>query len=199
MSLRGRPSDTEIEQLPDAVDGDHHVLGVDVSMDEPQRRAVGVPELVSMVQRSADVRDRAERDGRRERLRRGVLENPRTGQPFHILHRQVIDAIHLTEAVDVSDVRMSEPCGDPRLVHEHHDEILRLRHVRQDALERHLTFQALDSSLGGEIHLRHTAASDPPDELIVAEETILFGHTSPRECVEHLSTSYHNTLALTGE
>ncbi len=92
-------------------------------MDDPERGAVEVTELVGVVEPLQDL----ERDERHERLAEPtrLLQEPTEGLPLQVLHRDEVLAAGLPRLVGVDDVRMVQACGEARLVEQHLDQ----RHV----------------------------------------------------------------------
>ena len=86
-----------------------------------------------------------------------------------VLERDVVAGVDDAEVEDLRDVRVVQLNRDLRLVDEHADEVLVLRDVRQDALDRDQALEALDTVGLGPEHLGHTADVDPLEEIVLSE------------------------------
>ena len=96
------------------------------------------------------------------------------------LHRDEVVVLDLSELVDVDDVRVRELRGELGLAEEHLHEVRRVGEVRQDALDRDASIEALEPALLGEEHLGHAAARDAPEQDVLAEPNACVGwHVAP--------------------
>ncbi len=86
-------------------------------MDEAERLAVVVPQVVRVGQGRRRLPHEVERLLRREASRR-AQQQVLQGRAVHQLHRQHIAPVDPGELEDVDDVRVLEAGADPRLVHE---------------------------------------------------------------------------------
>ena len=89
-----------------------------------------------------------------------------------VLHRDVVALLDPAEVEDLDDVRVGEAGHHLGLVHEHVQELLVLREVRQDALDRDDLLEALDAGALGLEDLGHAADRHPVDELVGAEAVV---------------------------
>ncbi len=88
---------------------------------------------------------------------------------MHVLHRDVVGALDLSEVVDLRDVGVVQEGGDPRLVEEHVNELFLLREVRKNSLHHHLLLEAHHSPLACEVDLAHPAGGELLDQFIATE------------------------------
>jgi hypothetical protein len=158
----------EVEQLRDAVEADHDVLGVHVAVHDRER----VPRLIGagvrVMQRARDVGEdlHDERD-------RQQIEPP--GQQIaerdaaHPLHREEERAGRLAELVDRADVRMRQVHTQLRLVHEHLDHPRILRVVGEDALHHDVALDRPRARLAREEDLGHAARREPTDDVVAPD------------------------------
>src|SRR6185503_8417129 len=77
--------------------------------------------------------------------------------PIDVLHdEEVRVVVRPRDVEDLDDVRVLEEQRQPRLVEEHRDELLVLRQVRQDALDRDRLLEPLHRLRHAAKHLGHT-------------------------------------------
>jgi hypothetical protein len=75
----------------------------------------------------------------------------------------------LPELEDGRDVRVVELTGDLRFVDEHLDEVVVLRHRRQNPLDGEELLEAFDAEGLRHVHLRHAANRDALQQQVLAE------------------------------
>jgi hypothetical protein len=166
--------DAEIDDLHRALVRDEEVLRRDVAVDHVHRLAAIVAELVRRVEPLRgfrhDARDQRELVRRpRRRILRALAQEPRHRLAEQILHRDVVRPVGFTEVEHVADVRVADPRRDARLVEEHLGELLLLREVRVNALERDELLEPRRAGDAREIHRRHPARRELEHELIPPE------------------------------
>lgn len=138
-------------------------------MDEVERVASCVAELVSGVDARAGLRDDRRGNGHRnggsalERLR----QKARDGVSFEVLHDLEELAPFRAELENVNHVRMTESGDDVRFLHEHAREARKQRKMRQNALDRYRAFEPEWPAQTREKHFGHTARRKLADDLIV--------------------------------
>ncbi len=142
-----------------------------VAVHDAERRAVGAALVVRVAEPARRLRDDVRGDGHRHAA---AAPGRRLAQPAEVdavdqLHRQVVAAVDLAEVEHLGDIDVRERAGDARLVDEHGDELARAVEHRQDALERHLLFEAGRALIDGAEHLGHAALGEALDEEILAE------------------------------
>ena len=147
---------------------DEHVAGRHVAVHERERAALVVARAVRVLERAEDGEDDVEADVERDVLaaRRGGADEARAGRPVDVLHRHVELAVLLAEVEHLDDVRVAEARADARLVDEHGDEVRVARELREDALDGDDLLEAVRAAAAREIHLRHPARRDPPEQLV---------------------------------
>ncbi len=156
--------DAEVDQLHFAAVPDEDVLRADVAVDDAEQLAAFTPRLVSSVEALGG----AERDVGGElgsELARSLPEaghQRRQGDPMHVLHGQVVEAVLLAELVDAHHVRVPDPNRDQRLVDEPPHRLPVGGEVRVDHFDRNGFVRA---GAGGEIEGRHPALRDAGDQL----------------------------------
>jgi hypothetical protein len=179
----GRLRDPEVDDLHRTVVRHEHVVRGDVAVHDVQRCSVVVGELVRMVQPREHIGD----DGV-EHLAREVrseaahaLHHAVHGLALEELHREEVLAALVAELEELDHVRVREPRGDARLVHEHRDELGILGEVAPELLDdRELREARSDRPLdGGEEHVGHAAVSQLGDQPIRAEGAGVVGHEPP--------------------
>ena len=170
--LRVALGDTEVDDLHVTRERDDDVLRRDVSMHDVE---LGAVELVLLV-RIRETGAHAEHD--RERVLERELEDVRLlhlaherAEVFsvHVLHRDEVLTVDLTDVEDLDDVRMRERCRDARLVEQHVDERLVLVHRRKDPFDDEELLESRDALLDREEQLRHASRRELADERVLAE------------------------------
>ena len=97
-----------------------------------------------------------------------------------VLHRDVEVLVVLAELEHLDDVRVRQLHRDPRLVHEHVDELGVLAHGGQDLLDRQQALEAFHAERLGDEHLCHPAHGNALEEKIVPEsDGLLHGGEAP--------------------
>jgi hypothetical protein len=147
------------------------VAGVDVAMDDAERRLGLVDELVSSVQALGDARAEPCRKGDRHLvpLHDEHIPDVRIGASGQELHRDeaVVPGDSVLEGTD--DVRVREPREDLRLVDEHALELLVVGELVADHLQRDAFFAAVPERGAPDVDARHPAAADLGPHLVLAE------------------------------
>ena len=115
--------DAEVEDLHHAVLADHHVLGLDVAMDEPA--------LVRRLERARDVDEPAQRRGERQL---GAADELAERRPDHVFHREVEAAGGLADVEDRDDVRVAERGDGARLAKEPRRELADVRRLAGESV-----------------------------------------------------------------
>jgi hypothetical protein len=164
-----RLGDAEVDQLDRAVVRGDQVGRRHVAVDDVERAPVTVAQLVGVVEPGARVGPDARHQHVRHALGLGMLDEVAGVDPVDVLHGDEVVLVHLSEVVDVDDVGVRELRGQARLVEEHPDEVLRIDEMRQDPLHGDHALEALRAALAREEHLRHAAASQSLDELVLTE------------------------------
>ncbi len=80
-----------------------------------------------------------------------------------VLHRQEVDALHLTHVVHAADVRMGDLPGDPHLVEEALQSTGVLLELLRKELERH---RLAELQVVGAVDLAHPAAAEQTDDAV---------------------------------
>jgi hypothetical protein len=182
--------DAEVDELHEAVEGEHHVAGLDVAVDDGAWASARVQVRVGGVQAQADVAKHPRGDGEREPL-------PFRGQRrTHGAERLAGDELHreeqlarlrvLPEVEHLAEVGVVQLGAHLRLVEEHGDEVLVARDVGENALERDELLETARPLQPREEQLGHAADGEPGDELIPtdalpAEDAVVHGrrHCAP--------------------
>ena len=145
--------DPEVGDLHAPVRGHHHVLGLEVAVDDSGR-----------VGRGQAGQHPFEHAGR---LREG--QPPHDGperSALEPLHGDIAGALVLEELVDGDDIRMAERPGQPRLAEEALD-AARIGGVKRgELLERHV---AVEVGLPGQVDERHAAPADLTEQLVAPD------------------------------
>jgi hypothetical protein len=127
--------------------------------------------VVRVVEPLADLHDDEAglRDRHRLALRARAIEDRAHVTSVDVLERDVIAVVDDTEVEDLSDVRVVQLDRDLRLVDEHADELLVLRDVGQDPLDRDQPLEALHAVGLGAKHFGHAANIDSLEQVVLAE------------------------------
>jgi hypothetical protein len=169
--LRLGLGDSEVQHLGRALVRDEDVARADVAVDEVERVALRILEVVGVVQPFA----RADQHPGDQREPEGILRLPEPAQDVghvlagDVLHRDVVDVADLVEVEDLRQVGVVHRRRQARLVEEHRDEIRVVRQRRQDALDDEQLLEAGQPALLGEEDLRHPADGDLAQEQVLAE------------------------------
>jgi len=165
-----RLGDAEVEELDLTVEGHEDVARRDVAMDDAQRRAVVVGELVRVVQTAQHARQHPEAHPPGELLPAArVVADALVAGAFQVLHRDVVATAVLADVVRLHDVGVVEARGQAGLVEEHRDEVL----LRGEAPLHHLDDDELVEVAEGppgdrEVDLRHPSVAHLGDDEIPA-------------------------------
>jgi hypothetical protein len=140
-------------------------------MDDPERIAVRLLQLVRVVEPLEDLHDDEQRDVRREPDLLLAARGERLQQvtPVHVLHRDVVLGLDLAEVVDLHDVGMSKRDAELRFLDEHPDELLVVRKRRKNTLDDDTLLEAFDTGGSGQENLGHSARTDAVVENVVSE------------------------------
>ena len=153
--IRGERAEPEVEHLDEPVPGHHHVLRLEIAVDDPG--------FVRLGDRAGDLR-RDLHDARKRQPAGGdqLVQRLAVDQ----LHRDVGDAFRTSDAVDRDDVRVIEGRSDARFA---------LEARKRCRTWRGRFFQDLDGDKAGEVgiaravDLSHAAAAKQRHEFIRAE------------------------------
>ena len=175
LGLRDLPirfRDSEVAEFDLSFVRNQDVLRRDVAVHDVELLSLPVAPAMRVVEcgghfaRDVD----GERDGQREiELASGAEDRLQVG-PFDIFHRDEVAArLNLAEVVDVHDVRMVQLGRELRLVGEHRDELVIVRDVRQDLLDRDDLLEAFHAGAARAKELGHPSARDLFEELVLTE------------------------------
>jgi hypothetical protein len=167
LDLRGA-RDAEVGQLHRAGAIDQHVARRYVPVHELERPALVVARVVRVVEGAEDREHHVQAHVERQllALRRGRADDARAGGAVDVLHRHVELTVLLAEVEDLDDVRVAQARTHPRLVDEHRHEVRIARVLRQDSFDRNDLLEAVRPPTSSKVDLRHTARSDPPEQLV---------------------------------
>jgi hypothetical protein len=178
--LSAKLGDPEIDQLDRPVVGPEHVLRADVAVDDAERRAVEVGQVVGVGQAGECVDDDLEHELVRQRP-------PDLARPIHhlaqrltieVLHCQPRLALLVADLEGLHDVGVAEPRGQARLV-EQQRAVCRCLGLCEQVAAQPLDDDELvepgHAAAHGEEHLRHAAASERGDQPIVTDDDGLHG------------------------
>ena len=140
-------------------------------MDQAQRAALLVAEVVRVVERVAHLEQHVDRDRHRHRPDGvvGLAEDLAQVAPGDHLHRDEVDAVDLTQVVGLRDVGVAQLRRQPGFAHERLHELGIAGEPRQHPLERHQALEALDAGLLRAVHRRHAASSQALEEHVGTE------------------------------
>ena len=164
----GRAGDAKVGDARGAVDADQDVVRGDVAVDDLERGAVTVGELVGGVQAGEQV----EEDAQREPERQGAPLLARADED--LVEREAIDVLHHQEDALIvllhiergHHVGVVHPRGEAGLIEEHGDEIRLLGQVRVHRFDRDLTLESAGSDGAAEVDPRHPAGGDRTEDLV---------------------------------
>ena len=176
LHLGGRLGDAEVGDLHAPVGRDHEVLGLEVAVDDAVRLRVGEPGEQAF-EHAADLRQRHPADVRAQRA------------ALDVLHRDVRRAVVLEVVVHGDDVRVRQRPGHARLAQEALGERRVGRVERAQLLERD---EPVEVGLAGEVHHRHAAATDLPEDLVAADRL----HDLRHPCVPLLLTDLGGSVVV---
>jgi hypothetical protein len=159
---------TEVGDLHRAVEADQHVVRREIAVDEADGAARAVLGLVDVRQRLQHPVGDVEADRHRHAGRGGVgpIEQGREAAPVHVLHRDVVDPVHLAVVEAAHHVLMVDVDHDLRLVAEAVHEGLVVDVVGEDGLDDAAVAQA---ARDGEEDLAHAPRREGPLEEVVPE------------------------------
>ena len=147
--------EAEVEHLEPPVRREHHVLGLQVAVQDALavRRAHGVGEC-----------DREREEALHREAARGDLLAERLA--LDELHRQEAQAVRFLDRVQHHDAGMAERGDRLRLALEALDLLRVERHLRRQHLERHAPVEA---RIEREVHLTHAARAERLEDLVRAD------------------------------
>jgi len=154
--------DAEIGDARDPVLADEHVLRRDVAVDEMERAAGVVHQLVGCMQPFERVDHDAQRNlGRKWTSLPGQASDQGVQrEPVHELHDEKQPLRTALDRERGDDVRVTNARGEPRLVEEHRDEVLLARDVRVHELQGDEPLEAALADDAREVHGGHPALRD---------------------------------------
>ena len=141
--VRDELGQAEVQDLHQPVAPDHHVLGLDVAMDDAER--VGGLEPSRRLDHEIDGESRRQRAGAHARAKRLAVDE---------FGRDEVPPIRFADVINRDDVGMVERRDAPRFPLKAPQTVFVLRKPRRDDLEREL---AAKPKILGEIHLAHPA------------------------------------------
>ena len=165
VHLIARTRDPEVGDLHPTVDREEDVVRRDVAMNQLDRNAFLVMELVSGVEPGARVGDDPRRDVRREHALRHLSDELSNGAG-HPLHDEEEASRFLPHVDDGADVRVLDRRGKARLVEEHLAVLFVERQVVVRDLERDQPFELRVPELARSPHCAHATSSDRNEQLI---------------------------------
>ncbi len=144
-------------------------------MDDAQRVAVIVRELVGGVQPREHIGEDAYRHVHRHALSAldRARDEVREGVALHVLHDDVVALLARPDLEDGHDVGVVDPRGEARLLQEHLDELGLAREVRVQALDPDEALKAARAGEATEVHGRHPSGRELRDELETVEPSVL--------------------------
>ena len=142
----------EVEDLDESVPGDHHVLGLQVAVDDPRRVRLREPR--------GDLRSDADGAPDREGLGGGKLPQRSS---VHQLHRYVGRGTRLADLVDRDDVGMVQGRGGAGLLLEARQPIRVERDLLGQDFQSHL---AAEPGVPRPVHLSHSPRAERSEDLV---------------------------------
>ena len=160
--------DAEVDELRDPRIGDEHVLRRDVAMNDRQRRALAILELVRRM-------DAAEMSARMRRTcvigsglpRRSSERRTRWSDPFDVFHREVEHAVLLAEVEDLLATFGGRCAPRSALRRGTSTRIRGCLRAEERCLEGHESLEATRPMLAREPFRRHASLSDGREQQVV--------------------------------
>jgi hypothetical protein len=175
--LHRRLGDAEVDQLDLAGRRHQHVLRRHVAVDDAHRLAAAVALAVRVVQAVGHLlgHERRHVDRHLEIALRALAQDLVEVGAVDELHHDVVGFADPPEIEGVGDVDVLQLHRDLRLVDEHLDELLVLREVRVDHLQRDELLEPRQPPGLGQVDLRHAAHRDLADQRVGAERALSHG------------------------
>ena len=163
--------DAEVEHLRDTRIGDEDVAGRDVAVNDADRFAAAVTQLVRVVKGVGDLLHHARHEPELElpHLLALLAQERQERHSLQVLHDDVQLAIGLAELVDLADVRVRELRCQPRLGDQHLAEPRVIGEVRQDPFDHEQLFEARSTLQPCEEDLAHAAGREPREQLVASQ------------------------------
>ena len=170
-ALARQAGDAEVHHLHLAGEGDHDVVGAQVTVDDAQRAAVLVLQVVGVGQATQGGGHRVDRQRDRHHPALGLEGPPDPGQvaAVDVLHGDEPVAVGAVQLVDLDDVGVVEADRDAGLVDEHGHQPRAARQGRADALDHQPLLEALDPEGPRQEHVGHATLSDALQDLVSAD------------------------------
>ena len=160
MRGRRRLGDAEVHQLHLAVVGHEHVVRADVAVNDAQRVAGVIGQLVRVVQAGQGVDENAKAQREAELARSHAVQHGRQRLAVEVLHRDRQVGSLLDHLVGLNHVRMIEADRQPRLVVKHRHEVGIGGEVGPDSLQDDDLADAAAGVHQRQQHFGHAAAAD---------------------------------------
>ncbi len=173
-------------------------------MHDVQRTHRGVAAAMCVVERLRELTHDVDGELLRERLAEATAatQERREVHARDVLHRDEVGVVRATEIEDLDDVRVRERDRDLRLVDEHLDELRVHPEFREDPLDDEDLFETLDTVRLRLEHLRHAAAREQFEQLVLAVDDgrrrCGRGHRGKLDRGKHASTAARRPLQRTG-
>ncbi len=147
-------------------------------MDDVQVAPAGVALAVRVVEPVADARHDEGGEVQRHALAAALepLEDRAQVLARHVLHRDVVGIVDLSQVEGLGEVGVAELGSDLRLVDEHLDELFVFGDGGEDAFDGDDLLEALHSHRLGFVDLGHPAHVDALEEEVLAEGCEAVGH-----------------------
>ena len=140
--------------------------------------------VVRVLEALADLHQDVERVGHAHALALAAqrLDDRLEVRAVDVLHDDEVRGVGHSDVEDADDVRVLQVHRHARLVEEHRHELLVLREVRENALDRDGLLQAADGAFRhATVDLGHTTGVDSFRDLV----SLVFGHPRAAERVNH--------------
>jgi hypothetical protein len=183
-TLGGQPlGQAEVDDLREAVGRDHHVLGLQVAVDDPNGVGLGQP--------LGDLRRNREHLLRRQRA---ACERLAKRLPLDELHRDVEAAFGFSNVVHRDDVRVVERRGGSGFPLEARHPVGIRRQAAGKHLDRHL---ATKPRIDRPVHLAHAAGRKTADDFVPSDfETCREAHRHRPDNVRRRPQAVSLSIAL---
>ncbi len=163
--------DAEVGHLHVPVESDQDVFRAHVAVDDPQGLSAVVAEGVGMVESAEGLgaHGRGECGDHPAPRLHHRSPDPAQAVAVHVLHRDEVRALVLTQLEDLHEVRVREQGRHPRLVQEHLDRCVILGEEGQDPLHHHDLGEPSRASRHGKEDFAHSSGAQQVHQLVAPD------------------------------
>ena len=170
----------EVDDLHHAGVREDHVLRRDVPVDEAERRAIVVGELVRVVQPGEHLDEHAQVHREQAARSWSPLRTWLNGAAVEELHGHEVALAVLPDLVRLHHVGVGEPRGDAGLVEEHAEDLGIVGEALADLLDDHDLVEARGAAHPRQVDVGHAALPEVGEDAVPADARAVLRHRGTR-------------------